>query len=74
MFDKNSSIIEVLRSHPQARDVFVKFGMSCIGCMGSTWETIASGAKMHGIDEDALLKELNDLLFEEQSSQSKPLE
>lgn len=61
MIDKNTPIIEALRSHPEARNIFLKHGMGCIGCMGSTSETIDNGAKMHGIDVKALVRELNAL-------------
>lgn len=64
MINKNTPIIDALRSHPGARDVFMKHGMGCIGCMGSTSETIENGAKMHEIDVDALIEELNALRFE----------
>ena len=60
MITRKTAIIEVLRSHPLARDIFAKHGMGCIGCMGATTETIENGAKMHDIDLEALLKELND--------------
>lgn len=60
MITKKTAIIEVLRSHPLARDIFAKHGMGCIGCMGATTETIENGAKMHDIDLEALLKELNE--------------
>jgi len=39
--------------------------MGCIGCMGATTETIENGAKMHDIDVDALIKELNESIIEE---------
>lgn len=64
IIDKNTPIIEALRSHPQARDIFIKHGMGCIGCMGSASETIENGAKMHEIDVDALINELNALMVE----------
>lgn len=60
MITKETSIIEALRSHPLARDVFAKHGMGCIGCMGAMTETIENGAKMHDINLEALLKELNE--------------
>jgi hybrid cluster-associated redox disulfide protein len=66
MITKSTPIINALRSHPKARDIFVKHGMGCIGCMGSMTETIEDGAKMHDIDIDALLSELNNLLIENQ--------
>ncbi|MGE5576011.1 MAG: DUF1858 domain-containing protein [Syntrophothermus sp.] len=59
---KKMTILEVLRIHPQVRDVFVKHGMGCIACMGATMETIESGAHMHGVDPEAVVKEINALL------------
>lgn len=65
MFTKEMSILSALQAHPQAREVFRKHGMGCLGCMGATEETIEAGAQMHGIDLDALLAELNSLPKEE---------
>lgn len=62
MITKSTPIIDALRSHPQAREIFRRHGMGCIGCMGSMLETIENGAYMHDIDIDALLEELNELL------------
>lgn len=62
MFNKSTPIIEALRSHPEAKKIFAKHGMGCVGCMGSLTETIENGAKMHDIDVAALLVELNNLL------------
>lgn len=61
MITRKTSINELLRSHPMVREVFAKHGMGCIGCMGAVTETIENGAKMHDIDVEALLKELNEL-------------
>ncbi|SMC55837.1 DUF1858 domain-containing protein [Sporomusa malonica] len=61
MISKSTPIIEALRSHPRAREIFAKHGMGCIGCMGSLTETIENGASMHDIDVEALLAELNAL-------------
>ncbi|OFW60589.1 MAG: disulfide oxidoreductase [Actinobacteria bacterium RBG_16_64_13] len=55
------SIMEALQADPRARDVFVAYGMGCIGCMGVSMESIEDGAKMHGIDTEAILAELNKL-------------
>jgi hybrid cluster-associated redox disulfide protein len=64
MIDKNTPIIEVLRAYPEARNIFVKHGMGCIGCMGAVSESIENGAKMHDIDINSLLKELQALELE----------
>jgi hybrid cluster-associated redox disulfide protein len=51
--------MEILRLNPRAREIFARHGMGCIGCLASTTETLENGAKMHGINVDALLRELN---------------
>lgn len=60
-FDKDTLIIDALRIHPQARAIFAAYGMGCVGCMGSAAETIENGARMHGINVEALLIKLNEL-------------
>jgi len=42
--------------------VFEKYNMGCMGCMGSTSETIENGAKMHGLDFDVIVQEINSLI------------
>lgn len=60
-FTKTMSILEALQADPRARDVFTAHGLACIGCMGAMLESIEDGAKMHGIDTQTLLRELNSL-------------
>ncbi|MHB8170034.1 MAG: DUF1858 domain-containing protein [Thermincolia bacterium] len=62
MITKEMSIFEALTKHPEARGVFKKHNMHCLDCMGATAETIEEGARMHGINLEALLNELNELL------------
>jgi len=57
----NTPIIDVLRAYPQARTLFLRHGMACGGCMGSTIETIENGARMHNIDLAILMKELQEI-------------
>jgi hybrid cluster-associated redox disulfide protein len=56
---KDTPIIDVLRMFPSAREIFARHGMSCIGCMGSTSETIDKAARMHDVNLELLLQELN---------------
>lgn len=55
------SIMEALQADPRAREVFTAYGMGCTGCMGVSMESIEDGAKMHGIDPEVILAELNRL-------------
>ncbi len=52
-------IEEVLKRHPETSRVFQKRGMGCLTCMGAAAESIQNGSRMHGIDPDQLLQELN---------------
>ena len=58
----NDTVIdEVLKAHPESIRIFMKYNLGCIGCMGAAGESIEMGARMHGIDPEPLVKELNEL-------------
>ncbi len=53
--------MEALQADPRAREVFAAHGMGCVGCMGVSVESIEDGARMHGIDPEIVVAELNRL-------------
>ncbi|MFZ1947199.1 MAG: DUF1858 domain-containing protein [bacterium] len=61
---KDTIIEDVLKAHPQAIRVFMKYNLGCIGCMGAAGESIEMGARMHGVEPEPLVKELNELFGE----------
>jgi hybrid cluster-associated redox disulfide protein len=60
-FTRDMSMLDALQADPRARDVFAAHGMGCVGCMGVSMESIEDGAKMHGIDPEIVVSELNRL-------------
>lgn len=56
---KEMSIIDVVRSYPESLEVFARFGLGCIGCAAAKFENLEAGAKVHGIDPDELVAEIN---------------
>jgi hybrid cluster-associated redox disulfide protein len=52
-------IIEVVQKYPDTVHVFMRHGLGCIGCALARFENIRQGAEAHGIDVDALVKDLN---------------
>lgn len=62
IFTKEMSLMEALQADPRARDVFAAYGMGCVGCMGVSMESVEDGARMHGIDPDTVVAELNRLV------------
>ncbi len=55
---------DVLKKHPQTVRVFLSHGLMCVGCAIARFENIEQGATAHGIDVDALIKDLNELVQE----------
>jgi hybrid cluster-associated redox disulfide protein len=59
---KSMSIGEVVQKHPETIPVFMQHGLHCLGCAIASFESIEQGAQAHGIDSDALVKGLNDVI------------
>jgi hybrid cluster-associated redox disulfide protein len=57
---KNMSIMEVINTHPKAVEILQNNGVGCMGCMMAHAETLGEGLSAHGLDVDAIVKELND--------------
>ena len=50
---------QVLKEYPQTLRVFLSHGLMCVGCAVARFENIRDGATAHGINVEALLKDLN---------------
>ncbi len=51
----DSTFTELLREKPEAVEILQRFGMGCLGCALASGETIAQGARAHGIPVQELL-------------------
>ncbi len=59
---KAMSINDVLTIDRTAASVFLKYGMHCFGCPFAMGENIEQAAATHGVDADALVKDINEYL------------
>jgi len=59
---KEMGIMEIVQNYPETVDVFQRFGMGCIGCAAARFENLEAGAKVHGIDIDAMVDAMNDIV------------
>jgi hybrid cluster-associated redox disulfide protein len=50
---------EVVQKYPQTVEVFLRHGLMCFGCAIARFENLEQGALAHGIDVEALVKDLN---------------
>lgn len=59
---KEMGIIDIVQKYPQSLEVFAKYGLGCIGCAAARFENLEAGAKVHGVDPDKMVEEINALL------------
>ncbi|HZX60123.1 MAG TPA: DUF1858 domain-containing protein [Candidatus Methylomirabilis sp.] len=57
--DKRMKIEYVVQAYPETIPVFTRYGVACLGCSAASYDNIEVGAKVHGIDVDQLLADLN---------------
>ena len=56
---KDMGLIEIVQNYPQTIEVFQKYGLGCIGCAAARFENLEAGAKVHGIDPEKMVEDLN---------------
>ena len=56
---KEMGLIEIVQNYPETIEIFQKYGLGCIGCAAARFENLEAGAKVHGIDPDKIVEELN---------------
>ena len=59
---KEIGILEIVQAYPETIEVFQRFGMGCIGCAAARFENLEAGAKVQGIDIDAMVDAMNDVV------------
>jgi hybrid cluster-associated redox disulfide protein len=69
-----SLIGELVMNCPVAASVLLEHGFHCIGCGLAAYDTLESGAAIHGLDDaaiDALVREIKDAAKNEEELLSK---
>ena len=65
---KNTLLSDIIIENPGAAVILMGYGLHCIGCSFSSHDTLETGAKLHGMDEETIqmmLKDINSLVSEE---------
>lgn len=60
--DKNMKIGELLQVNEGIAPILMGAGMHCLGCPASQMESLEQACAVHGIDCDALVAKINELL------------
>ena len=56
---------EVVFKYPEAAEVLTDYGLSCVGCFASSFDTIEQGAKIHQLSDeelDEMLERINEVI------------
>lgn len=56
---KKMTMGEVMKEYPKTVFVFIDYGLHCVGCPMAEPETIEEAAKLHRINLEKFLKDLN---------------
>jgi hybrid cluster-associated redox disulfide protein len=48
---KDSNLAEVIYKYPKIAEVLMDYGLHCVGCAASGYDTIEAGAKVHGLSD-----------------------
>lgn len=48
---KDSNLAEVVYKYPETAEVLMDYGLHCVGCFASAYDTIEAGAKVHGLSD-----------------------
>lgn len=71
-FDADTLIGQIVSDHPGAEQVFGAHGLPCAGCHVSTRESVRGGARVHGLDVDALMADLRRFVADGTVPPSRP--
>jgi hybrid cluster-associated redox disulfide protein len=64
MVTKDTNILEAVQKYPVIAQVFQKHGLGCVGCMVAAGESLGEGISAHGLDADAIIAEINEIIKE----------
>lgn len=67
MITKDMLMNDIIEKYPQVAPILMGYGLHCVGCHFSSFDTLENGIKIHGMDEETfemLLKDVNSLIEE----------
>lgn len=59
---KEMVIVQILQDYPEVKAVLETYGMPCTDCMGAWVGSLQDGARMHSVNLEVLLADLNEVV------------
>lgn len=66
---KDMIIADILAVDPSIAAILMAAGMHCVGCPASQGEALEEACMVHGMDADAVLKDINEYLEKKAAQQ-----
>lgn len=60
------NIMEAVERFPIIAQVLMRYGLGCVGCIISSYETLAEGIAAHGLNPEMVIEEVNMILEKQQ--------
>jgi hybrid cluster-associated redox disulfide protein len=63
--NKDKNLAELVSEHPSTVEVLLDYGLHCVGCIASAFDTIEAGSKVHGLSDkeiDEMVERLNEVV------------
>lgn len=57
---KDMNLADVLFRWPQTAEVFMDYGLHCVGCGAAGFDTIEMGAQIHNLNEEEIAQMVDD--------------
>lgn len=74
LLSKTDSITQIVENSPRAVELLIEYGISCTNCVLKQFDTLETGAQLHGMSEDeiqTMVDEINEVLKEEAKQKVK---
>lgn len=51
---KDFNLAELVYKYPETEEILLDYGLHCIGCIASSFDTVEAGAKAHGMPDEEI--------------------
>ena len=59
---KDMILMDIVNEYPETAPILMSYGLHCVGCSFSSFDTLENGIKIHGMDDETfemLLRDIN---------------
>jgi len=58
---KDTILSEIVGESPRTAELLSEYGLHCVNCFASTFDTLETGAQVHGINNDELEQMIDEI-------------